>query len=68
MARYRARVSYTQYRYFDFEADNEDLAWDHADKLMEVLDVSTIINEWESFHPDALSAEDIELLSDKEGE
>ena len=34
MPNYRAYVTVNQYRAFEFEADNDELAWDHMDTLL----------------------------------
>lgn len=34
MPQYRAYITARQYRAFEFEADNDELAWDHIEKLV----------------------------------
>lgn len=34
MAKYRAYLTFTQYRAFEFEADDDELAYDHIEHLI----------------------------------
>lgn len=60
MPKYRLYVSLHQYRSFDFEADNYDLACDHADKLVSDLSPSYILNVWDKTEPEEVLIDAIE--------
>ena len=59
MPKYRMYVSFTQYRSFDFEADNEDLAWDHAEQLLEGSYPPSVLLKWEESGPEELQVEEV---------
>lgn len=55
MPKYIGYVSLSQYRSFEFEAEDEELAWDHMDTLILNSDYDSILNEWdESGEPQIL--------------
>lgn len=63
MPNYRGFVRLSSYRVFEFEADNDDLAWDHLEHLTENLSFGRIANEWEESGPDEISIEDVKEIS-----
>lgn len=58
MPKYRAYVTLAQYRSFEFEAEDEELAWDHADTLILNVGYDRIEREWEE------SGQTVVLLDD----
>lgn len=55
MPSYIGYVTISQYRSFEFEADDEELAWDHMDTLILNHNYDSILSEWdESGEPQIL--------------
>lgn len=47
MPKYTGYVTVAQYRSFEFEADDEELAWDHMETLLLNHDEDYILNHWD---------------------
>lgn len=64
MAKYRAYVTATQYRAFEFEADDADLAWDHMETLVSNYrnEIDRFLTMAEESGPDELFIEDVEEI------
>lgn len=58
MPKYRASVTFTQYRAFEFEADDEVLAWDHAEHLIGHRKFD-LLNEADESGPDEIWIDDV---------
>jgi hypothetical protein len=64
MPKYRAYVVATKYRAFEFEADNDDLAWDHMDTLQHNYrnDHDGFLALAEESGPDEINIDEIEEI------
>jgi hypothetical protein len=62
MSKYRAYLTINQYRAFEFEADDIDLAFDHMEHLIDHRGLSFIINEATESGPDDIYIEEIEEI------
>ena len=63
MANYRAYVTVKQYRSFEFEADNDELAFDHIEKLTWDNGPSYVLSQWDESGPDDIWIDEIEELA-----
>lgn len=63
MPKYRAYVTVRQYRAFDFEADDDQLAFDHIDYLTYDRGAAYVLNEWQESGPDDFFIDEIEEIS-----
>lgn len=59
MPKYRAYAVVRFYREFEFEADDDDLAFDHADKLVYDGGASYVLNEWDESGPDDVEIDEV---------
>ena len=59
MPNYRAYIVQTRYRAFEFEADDEGLAWDHMETLMSNYG-DRIMSLADESGPDEITLDDIE--------
>ena len=62
MANYKAYVVVRMYREFDFEADDDDLAWDHIEKLTYDGGPSYVMSQWEESGPDDIYIESVDWI------
>lgn len=60
MAKYKGYATIRMYREFEFEADDDDLAWDHFEKLCQDGDVL----DWVESGPDDVYPEDVYIMED----
>lgn len=62
MPKYKGYATVRFYREFEFEAEDEELAWDHLEHLADHRGPSYIINEWTESGPDDVYLEGIDEL------
>lgn len=62
MPKYKGFAVVRFYREFVFEADDEELAWDHLDKLTYEGGASYVLNEWDESGPDDVYLEEVREL------
>lgn len=61
MPKYRASLTFSMYRAFEFEADDDVLAWDHIEHLVAHRGLS-LINEAEESGPDDIFIDEVEEI------
>jgi hypothetical protein len=61
MSKYRAYLTFTQYRAFEFEADDDDLAYDHIDHLIDHRGF-LLLTEADESGPDEIYINEIEEI------
>jgi hypothetical protein len=61
MSKYRAYLTFTQYRAFEFEADDDDLAYDHIDHLIDHRGFA-LLTEADESGPDEIYINEIEEI------
>ncbi len=58
MPKYRANLTFSMYRAFEFEADDDVLAWDHIEHLVGHRGLS-LINEADESGPDDIFIDEV---------
>jgi hypothetical protein len=61
MPKYRANLTFSMYRAFEFEADDDVLAWDHIEHLVGHRGLS-LINEADESGPDEIFIDEVEEI------
>lgn len=61
MPNYRALLTFTQYRAFEFEADDDELAYDHVEHLIGHRKFA-LLDEADESGPDEIFIDDIQEI------
>jgi len=61
MPKYRAYVQFVQYRAFEFEADDDDLAFDHIDHMIGHRKFA-LLDEADESGPDEIFIDEVEEI------